>query len=273
MSDDWEDEDNWSEEEKEDDWEGADDSSSKTKPTTSAPAGATTTPTTTQKKEVEHDDDNYEILDQDNKTSSVFSSSTTPPVIVNKSDAPSEIQSSPSPAKDKKKETLLPELTTGNIDALNKKDGSVQTINSFESFEVKQMQDVEKLITQFLQPKLFPASSAENEKQSVKSGTTGATTNKKGVVSKNAHGKCLSLAVEKQFAKLELKQMEAFQGELTKLITKKKKEEKEAEQNAKKEQVKADLEQKKAEEERLKKEAEEKGEAYVNDEDFFAGLE
>mmetsp|Transcript_17037 Transcript_17037/g.42228 ORF Transcript_17037/g.42228 Transcript_17037/m.42228 type:complete len:339 (-) Transcript_17037:656-1672(-) len=187
----------------------------------------------------------------------------------------------------KKKETLLP------------KEEKEKSINSFTAFEIKQMQDVEKLVNTFLKPKLFPysddvgsvaASVGTTTTTGGPEAATGASSSKGGArstagtvstageqhggkVSKGAHLKVLTMAIEKNAAKLEQTQIAVLQKELEKLITKKKQEAEKADQEAVKAAAKADLDAKKAEEERLKKEAEEKGETYVADEDFFAGLE
>ncbi|CAD7975989.1 unnamed protein product [Amoebophrya sp. A25] len=136
------------------------------------------------------------------------------------------------------KETLLP-----------KEVDMKKTINSWTDFEVKQFPDLEKMVNEYLKPKLSDATA------------------------KAAHNKCLALAVEQNFAKLDQGQMQVFQKELEKMVVAKKAQQKKKEAEAKKEATAAEEAARKAAEEQKKKEAEAKGESYVADEDFFAGLE
>jgi len=154
------------------------------------------------------------------------------------------------PTPSKAKETLLPPSATG---VAGKK-----TINSLVDYKITNFKDVEGMLNKFLRPKLYP-----------EEGTTGHAKLK----AKNAHLKVLSNFCDAKLAQLEMGELEKFQKELTKQIKAKKEEEVKAEKDAVKAEARKVEEEKKAEEERLAKEAAAKGETYINDEDFFAGLE
>jgi len=180
------------------------------------------------------------------------------------SEASSSGDTSPSKKKEHEKETLLLPSTDKNESEGNKKetllpvDKSEGKKNSWSEFKIKNFKDVEEMINRFLRPKLYP-----------EEGTEGA----KKLTVKKAHTKVLNTFCDAKLAQLELNEMEKFGKELTKIIKAKKEQEEAAAKEKIRMEAKAADDAKKAEEERLAKEAAAKGEEYVNDEDFFAGLE
>lgn len=123
--------------------------------------------------------------------------------------------------------------------------------------QLKHMSDVDQLVSVFIRSKIFPETDGRREKLTVK----------------KAAWKCLKQAVEQKYVMLDTKEAEKFDKELAKQIDIKKQAVIQAEAEAKLEETKREQAAKETREAELKRVAEAKGEVYVNDEDFFAGLE
>ena len=111
----------------------------------------------------------------------------------------------------------------------------------------------------FVQPKFFPDPDSTNPHHEIKA--------------KHAHKTLMDTVIAAKIGHLTMPELEKLQKEMEKGTAKKKKDIADAEKEKKKEEEEAEAKEK-ARIERLKEEeARKAGQSYVNDEDFFAGLE
>lgn len=158
------------------------------------------------------------------------------------------------PVQIKSKEKLLGIPKKASVPAAL---GSTHKKHALREFTIKTMPDMEALVNTLVRSKLFPSSNDH----------------KNMVQTKSAAWKFTKAAMEQKMGTLEPKELDKLERELLKQIELKKTMEAAAELDAKKEELKKEAAEKARRDEELRLEAEAKGEQYVNDEDYFAGLE